>query len=410
MSGAQDERSPLLDAAAAAGSRALRRELSEPAKLTGSDRSVVLRCADRAGGTVVVKTYPRDGDGPTSFAIEAAGLTVSAGTGLAPRLLAASSEDLTVVMSDLGSGPSMADVLLGADAAGARRMLLDWARACGELSAAASPRAAEFETLKSRYLAGRPELGRMPRMRRVMIEAGDRLARLASDQASGMAGLVIRPGLSAELTLLADATFGHQFPVFSPGDICPDNNLITAAGIRFLDFESAAVYSPFLDAAYLRMPFSTCWCVFRLPADLAALAESVYRDEVTRVHRELADDAIWQPGVRRAIAAWTLWTMAWLLPRAVTGDEPMAPGYVSPGRRQLMRHRWHVLAGELEQASDLPAVAELCRQLLAATEHWRAAELPLYPAFRSGDAQTQRPRQERNPGGARSDRKESGSE
>jgi hypothetical protein len=381
LSGAQDEHS-LADAAVAAGSKALGRELSEPVKLTGSARSVVLRCADRAGGTVVVKSYPGDAEGTTGFALEAAGLAVSAGSGLAPRLLAASGGDLTVVMSDLGSGSSLADVLLGDSAADARRTLLDWARACGELSAATSPRAAEFETLKSRYLAGRAELGWMPRIRRGVLEAGDQLAGLAADRVGGMNGVTIPSGLSADVALVADAIFAHPFPVFSPGDICPDNNLLTEAGIRFLDFESADVYSVFLDAAYLRMPFSTCWCVFRLPPDLAAQAESAYRDEVTRIHPELADDAVWQPGVRRAVAAWTLWTMTWLLPRAGAGDEAMLPGSVSPRRRQLMRHRWHVLAAELDGTGDLPAVAELCRELLAATEHWQAAEMPLYPAFR----------------------------
>jgi len=38
-------------------------------------------------------------------------------------------------------------------------------------------------------------------------------------------------------------------------------------------FESAEIHSVFLDAAYLRMPFTSCWCVFRLPAELAAAAE-----------------------------------------------------------------------------------------------------------------------------------------
>jgi hypothetical protein len=383
LSGVQDRHPPLVAAAVAAGSRALGRELSEPVKLTGSERSVVLRCADGDGGSVVVKTYPQGGEGATSFALEAAGLTVSADTGLAPRLLAASSADLTVVMADLGSGSSLADVLLGDSPAEARGTLLDWARACGELSAHASPRAPEFETLKSRYLAGRAEVGWMPRIRRGVLEAGDQLARLAADRAGGMDEVSIPPGLSAEVAFVADTIFGHPFPVFSPGDICPDNNLRTGAGIRFLDFESADVYSAFLDAAYLRMPFSTCWCVFRLPADLAAQAESAYRHEVTRIHPGLADDAVWQPGVRRAAAAWTLWTMTWLLPRAIDGDELMLPGFVSPPRRQLMRHRWQVLAADLDGAGDLPAVAELCRGLLAATEHWQVAELPLYPAFRS---------------------------
>ena len=91
-----------------------------------------------------------------------------------------------------------------------------------------------------------------------------------------------------------------RFGVFSPGDLCPDNNLLTAGGVRLLDFEAAGIYSVFLDAAYIRMPFSTCWCVFRLPADLSEDAEAAYRQQVSAVLPQLADDA----GLGRGPAAW----------------------------------------------------------------------------------------------------------
>jgi hypothetical protein len=55
---------------------------------------------------------------------------------------------------------------------------------------------------------------------------------------------------------------------------------------------------------------------------------------------------------------------------------------VSPGTRQLIRHRWRVLAAELERGAELPALAELTSSLLAASERWQAPDLPLYPAFR----------------------------
>ena len=107
--------------------------------------------------------------------------------------------------------------------------------------------------------------------------------------------------------------------MFSPGDICPDNNLLTAAGVRFLDFEASGFHSVFLDAAYLRMPFSTCWCVFALPSGLGAAAEARYREQVCGIWPRLAEDAVWLPGVRRAVAAWTMSSMWWLLRRAIDG-------------------------------------------------------------------------------------------
>jgi hypothetical protein len=47
-----------------------------------------------------------------------------------------------------------------------------------------------------------------------------------------------------------------------------------------------------------------------------------------------------------------------------------------------MRHRWQVLAADLETAAEYPALAALARSLLTATTGWQAPDLPLYPAFR----------------------------
>jgi hypothetical protein len=369
--------------ALSAGSAALGRKLSNPVRLAGSDRSVVLRCADGDGDFVVVKTYPAEDPGPACFAAEAAGLATAHDTGLAPELLAADADRLTVVMSDLGSGASLADVLLGEVPGDARRELLDWAAACGRLSAATSGRRARFETVLSRYLAGRPDLTDASRLPEFIVRAGQRAATLTGQPLSGLGGVRVPAGVAAELRAVADAVSPARYPVFSPGDICPDNNLLTAAGIRFLDFESAGIYSAFLDAAYIRMPFSTCWCVFRLPAEIALAAEAAYRDQVAAVHPGLADDSVWAAGLRAAVAAWSASSFGWLLRRAIEGDDPMLPGRVSPRTRQLVRYRWQVLAAELEPSGELPALTELTFSLLRATEHWRAGQLPLYPAFRS---------------------------
>jgi hypothetical protein len=53
-----------------------------------------------------------------------------------------------------------------------------------------------------------------------------------------------------------------------PGDICPDNNLITSDGIRFIDFESADFHCRIIEGTF----------------------------------PEVASDEMWLPGVRRAPA------------------------------------------------------------------------------------------------------------
>ena len=67
--------------------------------------------------------------------------------GRAPLLLAASPQALVIVMTDLGAGPSLADLLLGADADAAEDALLGWTRSCGELAVATAGREPEFAAL-----------------------------------------------------------------------------------------------------------------------------------------------------------------------------------------------------------------------------------------------------------------------
>jgi hypothetical protein len=361
-------------AAAAGGLR-----LAKPARLADNGWSIVLRCAVPGGETVVVKRYPHSAEGRGSFAGEAAGLALAGRTGLSPRLITVDETSLVLLMSDLGTAPSMADLLLSqsAGAAGAARAaVLAWAEAAGELAAAAGGWQAEFAALASSYAAGSPSGGVAAGMRERVIGVAERAALLGVRPASGA-----EAALEAELEAVCEVLDPGHYPVFSPGDMCPDNNLLTAEGVRFVDFESAGFHSAFLDAAYIRMPFSTCWCVFRLPPALAADAEAAYRVQVRRLHPGLASDAIWQAGMDRAVAAWSLNSMWWLLGQALAGDRPLDEDRTSPGARQLMRHRLRLLAGQLAGSAEFPVLAALAVSLHAATASWRVPDLPGYPAF-----------------------------
>jgi hypothetical protein len=358
----------------ATGSALLGRPLTAPVELSeGREEAVVLRCRD-AGGTVVLKTYPRTAEGASCFAAEAAGLEVAGGSALAPAFLGADARLQLVVMSDLGGGGrSLADALLTGSAAEASAALLDWAAACGRLSVMANAHKPAFDALRGRYLAGRPDERHLTGLPGRVLAAAENAARI---------GVPAPDGLGAELAEVAAGAAADSYAVFSPGDVCPDNNLLTSAGVKFVDFEEAGFHPVFLDAAYITMPFSTCWCVFRFPPELSTEAEAAYRQQVSVVWPDLADDAVWQRGLRCAVAAWTMSSTSWLLRRSLAADVPMNSEQPSPHTRQLMRYRWQSLLGELEPAGDLPAIAALVRSLLAATAGWHAPDLPLYPAFR----------------------------
>ena len=349
-----------IDAILTAASRALGTPVTDPVDLGGSERTSVLRC-HTIDGTVIVKAYREPSE---YFANEAAGLAF---TTHGPRLLAVDPATPLVVMSDLGTAPSLAHVLLGTTPDDATAALEEWVHGYGRIAVETFGKQAEFAALHGQWYPGeRPPF---------TLDTDTFTATLTA--------LDVTPpdGLAADLKTVA-ALDGPE--VFSPGDICPDNNILTDAGLRVLDFEGAGYGPVFLDAAFTRMPFSSCWCVYRLPEGVRDRIETAYRADVVTACPELADEPSWRHGLLLATAWWTIDIVNHLGTKSAVRDGSMHPAWAgAPTARQLLRYRWQHLLTELDTASALPALAETAHRLLAATEHWATTPLPLYPAFAS---------------------------
>lgn len=362
----------ITDPVVAAASAAFGSPLTDPVDLGGGSATTVLRCRTADDGTVVVKSYQDDPEGRSCFAAEAAGLAF---TSAGPELLTVHADEPLLVMSDLGTAPSLADALLGGSPDVARAGVLAWARGYGSLAAATQGRQADLAALRATYQRG---------------TAGDTDENWVADSVAALPAVLAEfavpapAGLAADLaevTELADAT---DHLVFSPGDICPDNNILTDDGLRVLDFEAAGYRSVFLDAAYATMPFASCWCVFHLPPGLGAEIEATYRSEVVSCYPDLADDTLWHNGIQLAVAVWTIHVTTALGARTLVDERPMhRTRRPVPTGRQLLRHRWQYLIDVLTPTGRLPALTEAARGLLTATEPWQVAPLPLYPAFQA---------------------------
>ncbi|MEU0005788.1 hypothetical protein ABZ079_16260 [Streptomyces sp. NPDC006314] len=358
----------------AAAEAALGSGLSAARDLGGSARSTVLRCRSQVHGSVVVKAYADDPAALGAFPAEAAGLSL----GLAgPRLLAVDPGHPLIVMRDLGGGPTLADLLLGADSEAAQEALLGWSRALGDLAARSPAYAVEFGSRVEEYRRGHTTWMEGTSILGVVGRLPELLER---------AGVAPPPGLDAdiaEIQALADSPYTG----LTPGDTCPDNTMLTADGMQLLDFEGAGYQPVFLTAAYCRMPFATCWCAFRLPGNIGRRAEAAFRRRLLPVYPGLSDDAVWAHGMRMAIAAWSVMTLG-ALRYAAEEDYPLhSTRRPAPMSRQLLAYRWESLLRELESARELPAFAELLRGLLAdRAAVWRPDPLPAFPALVSAPA------------------------
>jgi hypothetical protein len=165
---------------------------------------------------------------------------------------------------------------------------------------------------------------------------------------------------------------GHQ--ALSPADVCPDNNLLTDDGCRLIDFEWSEVRHAAWDAAYLAVPWPTCWCSWLVPDATAERALDAYRAAAAEGIPYVATDAF-SVDVATARVCWALVTVSWSLTAALR--EEQTPHPASPGTRPRMQHRLGLVA-----ASGSPA-AQFAGEVLERTrQRWGDLALALAPAYR----------------------------
>ncbi|MFJ2022696.1 aminoglycoside phosphotransferase family protein [Streptomyces sp. NPDC087897] len=306
--------------------------------LDSSPRSRVwrVRLADRS--LVVVKQITDVGDAAadadTRFAREVAGLRLAGratGPAVAPAVLATDAPARVMVLDHLDDLGRTDDWMPGYAEALARLHALTGPADAGALPAWSGPTAADAES----FLA---------------------LAR-AFD-------VPVPPEVTDELASLLGRLDPTPHHALLHGDPCPGNDLRTGDGVRFVDFERAALGNGLLELAYFRIGFPTCWCAMSVTAAPLAEVEDVYRT----TWRGLTGRDV--PGdLADACAGWLIQGDA-LVERAHRGTadqfarlpvEDFAWGYVSA--RERLVHRLGVVAGLTRDHDRLHAVGRLSSTL-----------------------------------------------
>ena len=346
-------------------------------RLRAGDRSSVervqLRSVGRAGaevrGTAVVKRFHEAGEG---WVRETAALDTLPPE-VAPQVLAADRAAGVVVLSDLGDGPTLADVLLGHDRAAAEGALVGWAEALARLHMVARPLGERFAAA----LTAREGDTHVPRSR-VTGELADAARELP--ERCAVLGVPVPTGAMDELRGLAHRLGGSGVSSLSPVDTCPDDALLLDGRWRLVDFEGAQWRHVTWDLAYLRVPWPTCWCSWRLPDEAAERAVDAYRRAAEPGLPEVAGDAF-ERDLAAATVGWAMTSVTWFVDGALATDTAHYPDRDAPTRRAAVLHRLALAA----RSPELPALAELAGLLHAELQgRWGAVDLALAPAFRAG--------------------------
>ena len=227
----------------------LRARLGTPRRVRAVDsspRSRVWR-AELSGTPVVVKQLVAGPEADERFTRETAALRLAATVDppVVPRLLGTDPAARTLVLERLDHAPPADDWIVG------------YAASLARLHAAAGPGATPA----------------LPAWSGPTLEDADSFLALARTL-----GCPAPPAVRAELeALVARLARSPERRALLHGDPCPGNDLHTGDGVRFIDFEQAALGDGRVELAYLRIGFPTCWCVTAPPRPLLDAAEAAYR-------------------------------------------------------------------------------------------------------------------------------------
>jgi aminoglycoside phosphotransferase len=228
--------------------RELREGLGRPARvrrLAGSPRSRVWR-AELNGADVVIKQVVGGPDAYSRFEREVAALRLAARADppVAPAVLGVDADRCLLVTEYLAGGAPPEDWVVGYAATLARLHATTTADDVGVLPEWQPPTGDDVGSF------------------------------LALARALGVSTPV---GVSAELDGLLERLARREGRALLHGDPCPGNDLHTADGVRFVDFEQASLGDGLTELAYLHIGFPTCWCVTAVPEALLRRAEQAYR-------------------------------------------------------------------------------------------------------------------------------------
>ncbi len=302
----------------------------------------------------------------------------------AARVLGGSRAEGLILLEDLGAPDSMADRMQGDDRPALETALRTYARTLGRLHAATAGAEREAEFTRLRLSLGGRETAREREGGHWLREQVEVFRRLCD-----AVGVAPASGFDEEVAAVqASLDDPGPFLAFAPCDTCPDNHKLMPDGsLRLFDFEFSGFRHALLDASYLRVPFPTCWCVNRLPAEVVDDLEAAYREELARGCPEASDDAVFAREMLRACAYWALSTVTWGWEKYLEEDSRW--GLATVRQRHLVRLENLVSLSERAGGAGLPAIADTARQLRGALGgRWLPGleEMPLYPPFRGAGA------------------------
>ncbi|WP_132993485.1 phosphotransferase [Gordonia zhaorongruii] len=322
--------------------------IDEPEDLGGSGRSTVLRVRvvenplspDRS---LVVKAFDENSD-PDQVLREIASYRYATALPTAsrpgPQLLASDLDSQILVLTDLGHGRPMTELLGSADVDEVRRCVSAWGQALGRMHAATYGGEDDFRTL---LRVSGPKGGRRPDVGANSGIAGDAAGSVRrADEVAAELGVELSQDFREVLERGLELFGEGRFRAFSPSDVGPENILLNDDGVQFMDYEWGSFRDATLDVAYALVTFPATLSQqgAEQRVELERALVDAWRAEVLPLWPGLADDLTLDGRLAEARTLWVWLGLYWMLESETSGHD----WALHTSDPRLVTMRWSELA------------------------------------------------------------------
>ena len=307
-------------------------EFTQVTDLGGSGNATVLRArmtptAFLPHRSVVIKYNPSTGhaidDAALLREVVAYQFTTALGEDVRPGpvLFAHDLDRRILVLSDVGEGDTLADVLIQAQDEDRKEILRSLGRSLGQMHAGTADREQDYETLLNRMLRQHPEYAEHQSLR---DESLQRSILIGADILAD-AGLPAPADFVELAQQAASALSIGRERAFTPFDLSPDN-VIVSQNLAFLDYEWAGYRNVGFDVACVIAGFPQFLFARPISDEEAEIFISAWQRRVVHVWPRLADDIELHELIVASLIGWALSSVTTMYAGGIEGVVALSEG------------------------------------------------------------------------------------
>jgi len=201
-----------------------------------------------------------------------------------PHFCSGKKENPSFVMSDVGPGQQLDEILLGGDYALAEKSLISLMKTLATIHKETIGKESQFLTIRDALGEPYEKDGGIDKQIFDYLNFLERISTYLNIE-------FVSHIIEKELREILDVVFKPKKLLgLTHWDPCPDNCMLVKDTVKLYDFERGCFSNVLIDGLYLSARFPSCWCFANIPQSIIDKAEKEYRNILSHKVPEISDD------------------------------------------------------------------------------------------------------------------------